>query len=49
MLLHYLAGGLALILVLGLVVVTFWKGARIPPDPHNRQDGGLPPGGFGPG
>jgi hypothetical protein len=47
MTLHYLVGLSAVVLIVGFVIFTFWKGDKIKPDPNNRQDGGMPPGSVG--
>jgi hypothetical protein len=49
MTIHQLLGFAAAILIVGFAVFAFRQGFKTRPDRNNRQDGGMPPGGLGPG
>lgn len=49
MTLHFWIGLGAVVLVAGFAIFAFRQSFKTRPDRNNRQDGGMPPGGLGPG
>ena len=45
MILHQWLGVLSIVLIGGFAIFALWQGMPVRPDPNNRPDGGLPPGG----
>ena len=49
MTLHWWLGFSAVTLIAGFAIFAFRQGFKVKPDPNNREFGGMPPGGVGPG
>jgi hypothetical protein len=44
-----LLGLLGLIVLAAIIWIAFRQGRNVKPDGNNKMDGGMPPGGLGPG